>query len=337
MPKETHRVTMTTTADADMKWFPPVFVADWVTRMGVHIPDLTDDSVVQAHVSDELIRIVDLTDANLVNYWALHPFGTGTYTDLVSSADVDVTGTGTKSESNIDGHGIALSGTAQYLTADSATTCDITTGDFSIMIVFKLAATVSAVTLAAKRAGAAGDGQGWEIGLDSDGYPIITLEDADSTSTYTSGTTALDDGKIHTLHFTVDRNSATGYLTYIDGALDGTNGDPSGEQLTLTTTKAMTLGCNSHGTPANLLTGTIYRFAYWTDIRTAAEVKADYYGGFAPIAAPAGTVLPVCASASDPITADLSDFASFARGRVIALKCATTQTGGPYTAIWYFN
>lgn len=337
MPAERKSVTMTTTADADLKWFPPISIPDWATCMGVAIPDLAVDSVVQAHVGNGFVRELDLTDANLVNYWLLSPFGPGTYTDVMSGAVVDVTGTGSKSESNIDGTGIALSGTAQYLKAAAAATCDITTNDFSIMIVFKLAATASAVTLAAKRHGAAGDGQGWEIGLDASGYPIITLEDAGSTTTYTSGTVALDDGKIHMVHFTVDRDSATGYLTYIDGALDGTNGNCSAEALTLTTTKQMTLGCNSHGTPANLLTGTIYRFAYWKDIRSAAEVNADFLGGFMPIAAAAGTVLPVCASASDPIYAELTDFAMACRGHTIALKSVTSQTGGPYTAWWYFS
>jgi hypothetical protein len=339
MPREVVKVTMTTTGDAALMWFPPVGIPDWATYIGVSIPDLPVNSVVQAHISPSLIRGTDLTDANLVNYWSFHPFGSATYVDLVGGAVLAKVGAPTKSESPIDGHGVALSGTAQYLQAAALGTGNIVTGDFSVMMKFKLAATVSAVTLAAKRLGAAGDGVGWECGLTADGYATITLEDAGSTTTYTSGTAVLDDAHIFTVHHTVDRDSATGYLTYIDGALDGTNADCSAEALTISSIASayLRLGANSHGTPAALLTGTIYDFAMWSDVRTAAEVKADFLGGYHPIASAAGTVLPVCASASDPIYMDLTAFAIAARGNAIALKCATAQTGGPHIATWYFS
>lgn len=213
---------------------------------------------------------------------------------------------------------------------------DITTGDFSIHLVVNMAATAAKMVFAAKRADAGGDGAGYEIGIDAgSSYPYITIEDASNVAVTARGAAAIDDGTETALDFTVDRDGNA--VVYINGVASGAATAVTTAQKTLTTTKNLSFGCDSATTKANFLTGNIYEFALFDDVRTANEIANDYLGGFVALADIVdGSNLVVCKSAHDPIYCDITDNIQGFKGRCIRIKCATAQTTTPHEIPFYF-
>lgn len=318
---------MTTTGDTARVYSEAVSVPTWAETIGVSIPPLDAASAVYIQIGDSVDRAFDLNDPYLVEYFDFN-FSDG-LVGRKAGYTLAVNGNPTADDSVQDGSGIKLDGTGDFLKSDTATEMNLTTGDFSIMAVAKIPATASKAVIAAKRNGTAGDGVGYEVGIAaSTSVPYITLEDANSTTTTSSTAgTAVDTGYVVMLHWTVDRSESDGYKIYINGAATGSSEDCSGEASTITSTSYLTLGCDSATTPGNLLTGTLLRYAMWSNVRTAQKIATDYYGGFYDLNDPSdGQPLVVAASGYTPTFFDLTPYAASARGRTIRVRCGTLQT-----------
>ena len=140
---------------------------------------------------------------------------------------------------------------------------DITTGDFTVSLWFKM--TASSWYIIDKRYG--NYDSGWDLWVSSAGvHPLIE----DSTATSATGTvavTGLDDGKWHHLMVSFDRSGDA--TVYTDGVARGTV-TISGASATITTSQHLWVGGGSLG---GLLdgTGSLRDVAIWNSALTAAN------------------------------------------------------------------
>lgn len=353
-----HRSRLLTPGDGIRLITRAVGIPDNFSRAGVKIPPLEASADVTIEVGNSVDRYLGVADniicntkkegfasidPNLVAYWI---FDGGVLKHMQSALEADtqdqqisstrqftLTKNGNPTISDLspqDGYGITFDGTGDYLSLANVAGngLDITTGDFSIMVVLKVAATTAKMILLSKRADAGSDGVGYDLQIDAtNSKAFITIEDADQAVTH-SGKTAIDDDKIHMIHVTVDRDGDTN--VYLDGAVDNladTAGDLTDAEKTISNTDDFQIGADNATTPANLLTGTIYQVAVWNNVRSANDIKNDFYGGFAPIIDPAdGNDLVVCGSADDPGFYDLTNYLGGAK--VARAVCSAAQTGG---------
>lgn len=309
----------------------PVPIPAECEYLGLEVPLLDADSIVYVEVNPggyplRMQRL--MRDPALVALWLCESQGAPKdETDRNNDLSEGAAPTYLVGPSPQDGWGITFDGTDDYLKIAHASVngLDITTGDFTVIMALKMAASAAKQVIWSKRADAGGDGVGYEGGITiTDSYPYGIVEDADQPVTKTADA-AIDDGLIHMVHWTFDRSANANI--YIDGAAAGAGEDISSVEKTLTNDHDFRIGCDSADTEANFFNGQIYGAAVLNDVRTAKECYEDARGNWYPVIDPAdGQDLVCVASTYDPAFIDLTRYAMAARGGYIRVLCGTLQT-----------
>jgi len=358
--------TVKTTMDTDCDRFvTPTMTFDKTSpseTVSAWIPTLDDDAVVTLELAPREHRFNypcmegcarpegphGYADNDIILEWDMDdPDGT-TITDRVQGIVLTEAGDPTYQVSAATaglGNGVTYDGTADLhaLTlADATATESLTlpeTGDFSVEVVFLAdnANTGAADTIVCCRNGAAGIG--WALLFDANQHLDFHIDD--TTETVLEGSVdCATDAIVHAI-VTVDRDG-NGYI-YIKGALDETKAVTAspGTLLDPSATTKLSIGCDAAGT--GLLYGNVYFARVYDRVLTAAEALENYrvmmnkgYPGWTPKGDPVdGNDLVVCASASDPLEFDLTEYMTM-KSMAFRAICAIEQTTNPTDLDFYW-
>lgn len=255
--------------------------------------------------------------------------GDPTYAQSASTAGL---GNGVTYDGTGDAHDYTLSATS---VTDPLTLPE--TGDFSVECVFKTSDGTSGDgdTLICCRDGAAGIG--WQLVFD--GTDHVDFHVDDGTEVVCTGDTDVDDGSIHHVLVTLDRDGNG--VIYVDGSADDTT-DISGSSGTLLNESADTrfaIGGDAARTAGDCFTGTIYFVRVYNRALSATEALENYnillnkgYPGWATVEG--GTIL---SSQADPGYCDFSDMKVLKTMAFRALCDAEQTTTNDLNFVWTFH
>lgn len=143
----------------------------------------------------------------------------------------------------------------------------------------------------------------------------------------TVGTTNIIDSKVHSVAWSITRNSSTGSQNYLDGKKDGTAVSTTAVSGSVAPTTSKGIGVGYNGNSA-YFPGSIYAFKYFNCALSAQEIKDLSEGGSTPFKYTGASNTELC---GNPTFADASWWSMEAGWAITGGKAVATNAAESYT------